>query len=378
MTDAPLHQGPGALAALLDISSEYNAASIAVLSDSVIADLPSVCDVINILERAQQTTVIMVPPGEPTQHTVDDIAITLRQHNVDLVVGIGGGSVLDTAKMVAAITHSSDGIGDYALAAKPFPAALPCIAVPTTAGTGSEVTRTAIFADASGRKLWVWGDHLLPQAVILDPTLTVGLPSTLTTATGLDALVHAVEAVSGNRSNTEIEASASEAVSLIKTALPLAVKDPGNLDARQRMQQAAMLAGHAIELGGTGIAHAIGHGLATVTKFPHGMAVSTVLQAAMPMLTHRAPDRFAKIAPLFGGSSPEDLPASLIKLYKDVGFEQALATVSGTIPPIDDILRAVRTPENSPMIENTPMEISDTDLKLLCERTLEIWSSAQA
>ena len=123
----------------------------------------------------------------------------VRATPVAIVIGVGGGSALDTAKQAAVVATAAMGVEHYALAANPLPGHRPMIAIPTTAGTGAEVTRTCIVTDRDGRKVWTWGDELLPDLVVLDPVSTVTMPAHVTAATGLDAFVHALEAVSGRR-----------------------------------------------------------------------------------------------------------------------------------------------------------------------------------
>src|SRR5262249_2734713 len=130
--------------------------------------------------------------------------------------------------------------------------------------------------------LWTWGDEMLPDIVILDPSATVTMPAHVTTATGLDAFVHALEACSGQRRNGLSAAPATHAMRLVVEHLPRAVDSPGDLAARQGMQEAALLAGMAIDNCGTGIAHSIGHALGSLYHVPHGVAVAIGLRAALP------------------------------------------------------------------------------------------------
>ena len=133
--------------------------------------------------------------GEPRQSDIDQAAGIARDARSSAIVGLGGGSALDTAKLVACCAASGLSASAYALCATPLPAnRIPMIAIPTTAGTGSEVTRVAVFSDAAKAKVWAWGEVLKPDVAILDPELTVAVPPHVTAATGLDALVHAIEA----------------------------------------------------------------------------------------------------------------------------------------------------------------------------------------
>ena len=165
------------------------------------------------------------------------------------MVGLGGGSALDIAKLAAAIAPADEAAEHYALAANPLPlGGLPRILIPTTAGTGSEVTRTSVITSADGRKLWAWGDALRADLAILDPTLTTGLPAMLTAATGIDALVHAIEACTVRRGNPLADAYGLHAIRLIAGgALRRALADPDDLDARGEMMIAAALAGIAFD-----------------------------------------------------------------------------------------------------------------------------------
>ncbi len=150
-------------------------------------------DVERALAETADVSVSEVAPGEPTADSVDAVGEVVRRHPAAVVVGIGGGSVLDTAKQAAMVAGGRSSIEHYALCANPFPERRTIIAIPTTSGTGSEVTRTCIFTDRSGRKVWTWADEMLPDVVILDPRATVSLPPSVTATTGLNAFVHAIE-----------------------------------------------------------------------------------------------------------------------------------------------------------------------------------------
>ncbi|MEI8179956.1 iron-containing alcohol dehydrogenase, partial [Aestuariivirga sp.] len=140
--------------------------------------------------------------GEPGVQDIDKASGLARKHGARAVIGLGGGSALDTAKLVACCAVSGLSASAYALCATPLPAnRLPIIAVPTTAGTGSEVTRVSVYADANKVKVWAWGEELKPDVAILDPELTVAVPPAVTAGTGLDALVHAIEAATNKQAN---------------------------------------------------------------------------------------------------------------------------------------------------------------------------------
>ena len=268
----------------------------------------------------------VVPATEPDTASVDTAAELVRSTPGAIVIGIGGGSALDTAKQAAVVTTAPMGVEHYTLGANPLPGHRPMIAIPTAAGTGAEVTRTCVVTDGDGRKVWTWGDELLPDLVVLDPASTVTMPTHVTTATGLDAFVHALEAVSGRRSTALVTASALHALRLVVDPLPITVAAPNDLEARQAMQEAALLAGLAIDGGGTGIAHSIGHALGTHAHVPHGITVAIGLAAALDWNIDGESDATRRPRPHSAdrlASSPTCSPSSWRRsrcLLRSIGF----------------------------------------------------------
>ena len=322
----------------------------------------------------REVQVHVVPPGEPSAGSVDDAAAAVRQAVAPLVVGVGGGSALDTAKLaaVAAVAGSRGGVERYALGARPLPRGRAMVAIPTTAGTGSEVTRTCVVTDQRGRKVWMWGDELLPELVVLDPVATATMPAHVTAATGLDAFVHAVEAVTGRRSNALVTASALQAIRLVLDHLPAAVAQGGDLEVRQAMQEAALLAGLAIDGGGTGIAHSIGHALGTLAHVPHGVAVAVGLGAAFEWNVAGAPEAFGSIARSLG-RSPSDLPEVYAALVQAAGLGAAVRRVGEVSVSAGDLATTMAAEENLPMLTNSCRRADDAERTELAERTLALW-----
>ncbi|KGX92750.1 iron alcohol dehydrogenase [Pontibacillus halophilus JSM 076056 = DSM 19796] len=213
--------------------------------------------------------------GEPKTTHIDEVASLLIEKESTLVIGVGGGSAIDTAKTAALVASGEHGAATYALGAHPFPdKRVYCVGVPTTAGTGAEVTSTTIYADEDGRKLWAWDEQMAPELAILDPLLTTQLPAQLTAATSIDAIVHAIEACTGQNENPMIEAVSLQAISMLARSLPVALHQPEDEKARGELLMGSTLAGVAIEHGGTGLAHCIGHALGSVASIPHGRSVA--------------------------------------------------------------------------------------------------------
>ncbi|MCX7057929.1 MAG: iron-containing alcohol dehydrogenase, partial [Proteobacteria bacterium] len=171
--------------------------------------------------------------SDPTMAQVDAATDLARQERASAVVAIGGGSAMDVGKTIAGIAGGSQGAAHYGLCANPFPASrLYSVCIPTTSGTGSEATRTAVLADAQHTKVWLWGDELKPALIVLDPVLTVGLPAALTAATGIDALVHALEASTNANAHAANDLYCHVAIRLVVKHLVRAVETPRDLEAR--------------------------------------------------------------------------------------------------------------------------------------------------
>ena len=362
--------GPDALNQLPELIAASGAQSVAVLADAAVEGNGFLERLTAVLPDIQT---FIVAPGEPTCAETNRAADFARTLPNPLILGVGGGSALDIAKQVAAVIRAPQGIEHYLLCANPFVGRAPLITVPTTSGTGAEVTRTCVVSDDAGRKLWTWGEELLPDAVILDPAVTVSMPPFVTAATGLDALVHAIEAGTSGRHNEVARASALHAVRLIRQALPLAIKDGSNLLARQRMQEAALLAGIAIDNCGTGVAHCIGHALGTLYHLPHGVAVTVALEAALPWNIGESA-AYEGVALAFGVSVPE-LPAAFSALLDATGLNEAVRRAPAAALDPREIACTMLALENMPMLNNNARVASEAEALVLAERTVQLWTA---
>lgn len=220
-------------------------------------------------------------PSNPTEAAVRAGTAAFRAHDADGVIGLGGGSPLDLAKAVAlAATHPSDRMAPYAVVegglARITAAAAPVIAVPTTSGTGSEVSRGALIILDDGRKVSIGSPHLIPRAAICDPTLTFGLPPGLTAATGMDALAHCIETLCSPRANPIADAIAVDGLRRGWAALPLAVADGADRAARAAMMLASIEGALAFQKG-LGAVHALSHALGALPVSPHHGTLNAVL-----------------------------------------------------------------------------------------------------
>ena len=369
---------------LARLGGDRHAARVLLVSDPGVAEAGLTGRVAAVLERAGLDAAVFTElKSDPLAASADAAAAAARSHGAAMVVGLGGGSALDIAKLAAAIAPAAEPAEHYALALNPLPrGGLPRILIPTTAGTGSEVTRTSVITSQDGRKLWAWGDALRADLAILDPTLTVALPETLTAATGIDAVVHAIEACTVRRGNPMSDAHGLHAIRLVAgnaggatSALTRALAEPDDLEARGELMIAAALAGIAFDATGTAIAHAMGHALGVLGGVHHGHAVGLCLNAALAWNAEAAPARHAAVARALGapcdGLDDEDAAAlaapAFNALLRGSGLSLSLADLA-----IDaaDLAALAMAPENAPMREANCREVTKQDALDIALRVL--------
>jgi alcohol dehydrogenase len=310
--------------------------------------------------------------SDPTVAQADAAAEIARREKTNVVVCLGGGSALDLGKAVAAIALDTYSAGHYALAANPLPArGLKKICLPTTSGTGSETTRTAILTRDDHAKVWLWGDEVKADEVILDPELTMSLPAPLTAATGVDALVHAVEAATNRNTNSAAGLFAHEAIRLVGRHLTRAVEQPRDLASREALQWAAAYGGVAIDNCGTAIAHALGHALGSLRPVHHGRAVGVAMLASLPWNID-GNDAFAACAvDLDGAPSGAGFIAAYEKLLRASGMKLSIAEEFAGVSAAKLAEQTAR-PENAAMRASNRRESNDADLLSLAKAVLAI------
>ncbi len=325
------------------------------------------------LETARLSVVVFDAfKSDPSAAQADAAAAIAREQKVGLVVALGGGSALDVGKTVAAIAPAGEPAAHYALCANPLPPrALPKICVPTTAGTGSETTRTTVLTLADGAKAWLWGDTMKADLVVLDPTASVGLPPALTAATGIDALVHALEACTNGNASPANDVYAHAAIRLVVQSLRRAVEVPDDLAARSAMLLAAALAGIAIDNAGTAIAHNIGHALASLRPIHHGRAVGLAMLASLPWNILDDDGRFARAAVAMGESGgAAALPEAFERLLRQVGVKVALGGEGFDELTAEQLAAQMARPENVAMLRSNRRQADERDLLELAEKVL--------
>ncbi len=311
--------------------------------------------------------------SDPTIAQVDAGVALARETKAAAVIGIGGGSAMDVGKGIAVVASGEAPTQHYGLCAHPFPhRTLVNIVVPTTSGTGSETTRTAVFADADHAKIWFWGDEMKADLVVLDPVLTTGLPPHLTAATGIDALVHATEAATNANANAANNVYCHEAIRLVVRHLPVVMAEPGNVEARAGLQWAATLAGIAIDNGGTAIAHNIGHALASLRPVHHGRAVGIAMLATLGWNIEGDDGLYALVAAAMGERpDARAVPDSFEKLLRGTGVKVSLLGEGYDAITPEELATQMMRPENAAMRRSNRRVVADADLLAFATAVLE-------
>jgi alcohol dehydrogenase len=282
-------------------------------------------------------------PGEPTVELVEQVAAELSSSGCDGVVAIGGGSAIDTAKAARLVAGQGGPYLRFARGEAAYqPPAMPLVCVPTTAGTGSEVSGGAVITDAATHvKAGIASPHLRAQHALVDPTLTHGLPATMTAYTGIDALAQAIAAIVVKVATPVGDGVALEAVRLAGEALPRVVQDGSDADARSQMACASLMAGLAMNISDCGSEHSLGQALGGRYGLPHGLTIGLVLAETMNRDRRFAPDRFERIADALGepadGSGDGSRAVRAVRRILDrLGFEtlESVGVTDGEVPEL--------------------------------------------
>lgn len=255
--------------------------------------------------------------GEPTDTMIENGVEMLKSSGCDFIIGIGGGSPLDSAKAIAAMAVNEGSIADYN-GKEITGEILPLAAIPTTAGTGSEATKFTVITDSEkGIKMLLKGDVLVPKLAIVDSSFTVGAPKSVTSATGLDALTHAVEAYTSRKAFSMTDTLAVSAVKRIMKYLPIAYREPDNSLAREQMSIAALEAGICINNSSVTIVHGMSRPIGALFHVSHGMSNAMLLKECLSFAVSGAYEKFANLGRETGVASDSDSDETAAEKFID-------------------------------------------------------------
>jgi alcohol dehydrogenase class IV len=333
--------GPGALSTLAEHVKRIGGTRALVVCDGGVTKAGIALLVTKALAGAAVATRVFdeVDPN-PVEKNVEGGVAAYREHRADIVVAVGGGAPLDTGKLIAlkttherALVDYDDATGGDRFITKNIP---PIVAIPTTAGTGSEVGRSGVVTlVATGRKTVIFSPHLLAKVAILDPELTRSLPPRVTAATGFDALTHCLEAYCSIGDHPMADAIALGGLELCARYLERAVRQGGDLEARGGMMKAAMMGAVAFQKG-LGACHSLAHPLSSEKGLHHGLANALCLPAVVDFNASVVPDRLARVRAALGAEGV-GLSTALRELRARVGLPDGLSREGVTEGDLDKL-----------------------------------------
>ena len=317
----------GATEKIGGIMADMGCKRVAFITDQIILDLGLAAPALASLERAGVgvwtfSEVVADPPEDMILRAVE----AARREGIDGVVSVGGGSSMDTAKLVAVLVGSEQPLDEMYGVGLVKGGRLPLVLAPTTAGTGSEVTPIAVVTTGTSEKKGVSAPQLIPDWAVLDAELTIGLPADVTAATGIDAMVHAIEAFTSKiKKNPVSDCLAREALSLLGANIRTACTTPDNRDARGAMLLGSMLAGMAFANAPVGAVHALAYPLGGHFHIPHGLSNAMLLPHVMEYNVPDAAADYAELAPIIfpelAGRSDDAKVVGMIEAFKTLGPE---------------------------------------------------------
>ncbi len=362
-TTPGVHFAAGGAARLGEIAATLPGERILFVTDAGLTGLGLTAPALASLRASAEVTVFDAVEADPSRATL--MAAVAAGRGASGVVGFGGGSSLDVAKLAALLLGSGEDLDAAWGVGQARGPRLPLVLVPTTAGTGSEVTPVAIITVGEGEKRGVSSPLLLPDLAILDPDLTLGLPPAITAATGLDAMVHAIEAYTSRSPNANplSRALACEALRLLGANIERAVTDGADRAARAAMLLGAMLAGQAFANAPVAAVHALAYPIGGLFHVPHGLSNALVLPHVLRFNAPEAAAEYAALAPHAGTGA--DLAGGLAALSARLGLPQRLRDVGVAA---QDLPRcAAEAMKQTRLLVNNPRPVTEADARAIYE-----------
>lgn len=354
--------GPGAIQQLGQKLKNYGVQKLLLVVDQGFAKNGPLEKITEVLKKEQINFAIFdqVAP-EPRVETANKCGSLAKKEKFDFIIGVGGGSAMDTAKAAAILATNEGRAKDYQGLNKVPRPGLPKGMIPTTAGTGSEVTFTAVFIDEEEKKkAGINSPYLFPEMALLDPELTLSLPPAVTAYTGMDALAHAIESFTSRQANSISEMFSLKAVGKIMKNLPAAVENGKDLCARAEMLLGSLLAGIGLANAGVTAVHSLSYPLGGSFLVPHGVANGLLLPAVMEYNVSSCSERFARLAEamyidtkgLTMMAAARQAVETVRKLAQDIGVPLRLSDLGipkSALPWMaEEALKVVRPLENNP------------------------------
>ncbi|HBO38844.1 MAG TPA: alcohol dehydrogenase [Pasteurellaceae bacterium] len=371
--------GAGSLSQIADVVKDYDAESVAIITDAGVFAAGLIDEPKALLEQAGVNVhIISDTPPEPTLAQVNHIFQTAKQFNAQMIIGIGGGSAMDTAKLVAILLNNNVELQDVVDGKAKFNRrGIPTLMIPSTSGTGSEATQNAIVLIPERElKVGIVDGKMLPNCVILDPRMTVGLPQHITANTGIDALCHALECYISKKSSPFSDVFALKAIELIVKNIRTAYNEGDNLKARENMLLGSYFGGACIATSSTVAVHALSYPLGGKYHIPHGLSNAILLPDVMKFNLDACEEKFANVAKAMGldvyhcssREAAEKVIDELYALIRDLNIKCDLKAVGVTEEVLDELVDSAFTARR--LLDNNPKEMTKADIRSIYQKII--------
>ncbi|MCL6560971.1 MAG: iron-containing alcohol dehydrogenase [Firmicutes bacterium] len=373
-----VYLGKGALEHLNQEVKRFNVEKALLITDGGVQAAGMDKGIVQMIEGVGvQVDVFAEVEAEPSTETVDRVGRLVRENGYQLLIALGGGSPMDVTKAASVLATNGGSIKDYVGIELIPQRGLPTIFIPTTSGTGSEVTQNAIFAFKEEQvKKGIVSRYLLPTVAVVDPALTLSCPPGVTAATGVDALVHAVESYTALKANLQTDIYALEAIRLISANLRTAVANGSDLEAREKMAMGSYFAGVSLANAGVGAVHALAYPLGGKFHVSHGVSNALLFAPVMEFNCVANLTKFARVAEAMGepvaGKSLREAALLAVKaiseLVADVGIPQSLRDVGVGEEDIEFLTLSAE--KQTRLLTNNPRVMTRKDIETIYRKTL--------
>lgn len=367
--------GIDSILAVKDFAAEYGVKTLLIITDQGVWNTGLVDKPRKLLEEAGvKVEIINNTPPEPSTDNVNQVFAVAKQLECQAIIGIGGGSSMDVAKITAVMLTNPQSLKELLGGAKIEKRGVPTLMIPTTAGTGAEATQNAIFlVPEEESKVGIVSSKLVPDWAILDPVLTVGLPPAITAATGMDALCHAIECYISKKANPLSDTYALRAIGLISRSLRKAYRDGSDIDARHDMLLAALFGGMCIASSSTTAVHALAYPLGGKFHIPHGLSNAVLLPYIMQFNLDATVEKFRDIAQAMGleitglsaEAAAEKMIANLFSMVADLQIKESLKLKERGITAADIDVMVEGAAKVTRLLNNNPKAMNRDDMRAI-------------
>ncbi len=371
--------GADSMLSIADIVADFDVKHVVMITDQGVWDAGLIEKPKTLLEEAGiQVHIIRDTPPEPTVDQVQEICQAARAFDCQMIIGIGGGSSIDTAKLVSVLFTNDVNLRDLVKGkAQLKRRGIPTLMVPTTAGTGAEATPNAIvLVPEEELKVGIVSEKMLPDVVILDPVLTIKLPKAITANTGMDALCHAIECYISKKANPLSDTFAIRAISLIARSIRTAYQEGNNLAAREDMLLGAMFGGISIATSSTTAVHALSYPLGGKYHIPHGLSNAILLPDVMKFNLDVCEEKFRDIAVAMGidiagcttREAAEKMLENLYSLIEDLEVTCDLRAKGINETVLEELVEAAA--KVTRLLNNNPKAVTREDMREIYKKLL--------